>query len=304
MRGRHSGFTLVELLVVIAIIGILVALLLPAVQSAREAARRTQCINNLKQVGLALHNFHSAHKKLPPSRYLDDYPSWLVLIMPFVEGGPEYDTWNLDVSYYHPDNARARQATIEVYACPSRRTATVTMDADRDNASDPHFPGGISDYAGNAGNGAADYWVPGSNGTIVVPDTWDSPPDTKWHSDISFKSITDGLTSTILAGEKHVPVEGLNFDGSAYNSDNANNFSRIAGRLVPLAFGEQDQASCGTAPGCPGPCSCDNFGSWHPSVCHFVFGDGRVKPVQTSINPVILDLLTVRNDDTPIPETY
>ncbi len=85
LRRQNEAFTLVELLVVIAIIGILIAMLLPAVNSAREAARRTQCSNNLKQIGLAVQSFHGAHKKVPPARYRDDYPSWFVLIMPFLE---------------------------------------------------------------------------------------------------------------------------------------------------------------------------------------------------------------------------
>lgn len=304
MSTKRHGFTLVELLVVIAIIGVLVALLLPAIQAAREAARRTQCVNNLKQIGLSLHLFHDANNKLPPSRYLDDYPSWLVLILPFIEGSSEYDAWNFEQSYYHPDNAIARQAALAVYACPSRREPTVTVDADRDNSGDPHFSGGVSDYAGNAGNGARNFWVPGSNGTIIVPDTWDNPPDNKWHSDVSFRSITDGLSETILAGEKHVPLGGLNYDGSAYNGDNADNFSRVGGRRVPLALGDSDLSSCGRSPGCPQPCSCDNFGSWHPEVCHFVFGDAHVQGVQVSINPVVLDLLMIRNDGRPIPESY
>ena len=92
-RHLDKAFTLVELLVVIAIIGILIGMLLPAVNAAREAARRTQCSNNLKQIGLAVQTFHSAHEKIPPARYLDDYPSWFVLIMPFLEEGSKLDLW-------------------------------------------------------------------------------------------------------------------------------------------------------------------------------------------------------------------
>jgi len=88
---RQAGFTLVELLVVIAIIGILVALLLPAIQAAREAARRSQCANNLKQLGLACHNFHDTRKTLPPARYRDKYSTWFAFIMPYLEQSNEYD---------------------------------------------------------------------------------------------------------------------------------------------------------------------------------------------------------------------
>ena len=90
-RKRLRGFTLVELLVVIAIIGILIALLLPAVQAAREAARRTQCSNNLRQLGIATHNYHDIHNELPPSTTWWPRFSWLTMLMPFIE---EQNTYN------------------------------------------------------------------------------------------------------------------------------------------------------------------------------------------------------------------
>ena len=94
-HSRPRGFTLVELLVVIAIIAMLVTLLLPAVQSAREAARRTQCSSGLRQIGLALLNFEGAYEKLPPSRFRNRHPSWFALILPFVEGAAEFQQWDL-----------------------------------------------------------------------------------------------------------------------------------------------------------------------------------------------------------------
>src|SRR5687768_7400101 len=101
VRSRHRGFTLVELLVVIAIIGVLVALLLPAVQAAREAARRAHCTNNLKQIGVAVHNFADARKALPPA-YLTGFghATWLVLIMPYLEESELYEVANVSVQYY------------------------------------------------------------------------------------------------------------------------------------------------------------------------------------------------------------
>src|SRR5687767_11805399 len=116
MRSAERGFTLVELLVVIAIIGILIALLLPAVQAARESARRTQCTNNLKQLGLACHNHEDSHKQLPPGNTDQPDPSIasaLVLLMPYLEEAGKYDqfdfTTNIDTS---ATNATARVQNV------------------------------------------------------------------------------------------------------------------------------------------------------------------------------------------------
>ncbi|TWU46276.1 hypothetical protein Poly51_56720 [Rubripirellula tenax] len=126
MRSRHSGFTLVELLVVIAIIGVMVGLLLPAVQAAREAARRMQCSNHLKQIALACHNYQSAFKRLPPSAIVDlsvnatgNNGSWGVhgRILPFLEQGNIYET--VDLSLAWDDQRLIDGLKVPVYACPS-----------------------------------------------------------------------------------------------------------------------------------------------------------------------------------------
>ena len=133
-RLCKRGFTLVELLVVIAIIGILIALLLPAVQAAREAARRSQCTNNMKQLGLALHNYHDVHQSFPPSGILTGdlrvppYPpstasalpyhhTWLVMILPFVEQGPLYDRTDKRLPIW--PQTTIVQTQVPVFLCPS-----------------------------------------------------------------------------------------------------------------------------------------------------------------------------------------
>lgn len=135
-RVKRAGFTLVELLVVIAIIGILVALLLPAVQQAREAARRTQCLNNLRNVGLGLQLYHDSRKEFPPafrikgdveqkvsSQKLGDgtelLPNWSVLILPYIEEQAIYDTANLDEHLYRAENLQVRRHDIGIMRCPT-----------------------------------------------------------------------------------------------------------------------------------------------------------------------------------------
>ena len=108
------------------------------------------------------------------------------------------------------------------------------------------------------------------------------------------------MSKTFLAGEKHYPVTGKDHDGSIYNGDNVNHFPRAAGRIMPLALSLNDNSNCSRAPGCEGPCACDNFGSWHQGLCNFVFLDGHVKPINVSIDPRTLDRLATRADGQPI----
>ena len=119
LAKSRDAFTLVELLVVISIISILIGMLLPAVQASRESARHTSCINNLKQVGLAIQNFESQRKELPPSRNYDHYTTWAFLILPFLEQQRLYEQYDFDEPWDSPNNKIVGNTAIPVYSCPT-----------------------------------------------------------------------------------------------------------------------------------------------------------------------------------------
>ena len=280
MRPRRPhGFTLVELLVVIAIIGILIALLLPAVQAAREAARRTQCQNNLKQIGLAIHNYHDTFKAYPYSR-VDTRETWAVLILPYMELKNLQDLWDFKKNYYSQSDA-VRLVNVAGYICPTRRAPPQISTAGDvlQGTTNPHVPGACGDYAACVGDptGNTDYF-PGQN----------APPPAngifryKSSQLLNTASVLDGLSNTFLVGEKHIPnsMWGKGVDSSILNGDHAGSFKK-AGVGAPLA---------------KGPKGSGQFGSYHPGTCHFVLADGSVKGLSVSIELKNLGRLANRQD--------
>jgi prepilin-type N-terminal cleavage/methylation domain-containing protein len=322
-RRVPSAFTLIELLVVIAIIGILIALLLPAVQKVREAAARIACGNNLKQIGIGIHGYHDVHAELPPHR-LDRYGgvTWAVLLLPHIEQGNFYQRWDLSRWYYDQGQSVAegdeiRQTQVPIYYCPSRRKAPqVSLVGDKPDyswgGSKSHYPGALSDYACAIGSDMAmEYnWPPGigGNGAIILakpPITYkkNTPPRilNPWKSQTRFSNILDGLTNTIIIGDKHVEygrwgtndpanLDATAGDSSAYNGDHPWVNSRVAGPNHPLALSPYDKFV-------------SQFGSYHVGVCQFVMGDGSVRALPNSISGTILSILA-RRDDGLVPPNY
>lgn len=161
-KTSHRGFTLIELLVVISIIAILVGLLLPAVQKVRESAARIQCANNLKQIGLASHNYHNDHDSLPPSRKTSSGATWAVLLLPYMEQANLYQQWSLSDDYY-VQSELARRSVVKNYFCPSRRSApgspsaSIEGDVPQGDPNLSHVPGALGDYAASVGTTGMDF---------------------------------------------------------------------------------------------------------------------------------------------------
>jgi prepilin-type N-terminal cleavage/methylation domain-containing protein len=158
-RGWRGGFTLIELLVVVGIISILVGLTLPAVQQVREAGNRAVCMNNLKQMNLALHMYEGDHKCFPPNRLDNRGATWAVMLEPYLQQHLVYRHWDLEKSYYD-QVPLARTTNLPNYFCPSRRDAStspaLSISGDEPNPG-MHVPGGLGDYAANIGTTGMDF---------------------------------------------------------------------------------------------------------------------------------------------------
>ncbi|MFM8413207.1 MAG: DUF1559 domain-containing protein [Planctomycetota bacterium] len=303
IRSRPAaGFTLVELLVVIAIIAVLIGLLLPAVQAAREAARRLSCNNNLKQVGLAIANHEGTKKVFPkgrdsrspggvpegaPPRLREAY-SWAFRLLPFMEQQSIFDAYVPTAPVHDPANAQAMRTPVAGYFCPSRRAPASDRNFDNNNGSPPAGGTGVAaggDYAANAGA----YY------TYASPDPYEGdeaadPRNAPIHagpihtfSRIRAGQVTDGLSKTFAVGERHLPPVQSSWpsDKVHYNQGDTAFFAadtpttQFRDTLRGLASGPDDRSN-------------RKFGSRHPGITNFVFLDGHVEAI---VNETDFDVL-------------
>ncbi len=304
MTGRtRLGFTLVELLVVIAIIGILVGLLLPAVQAAREAARRMQCSNNLKQIGLAIHNYESANKRFPPGNITEGpccgTPSrtvWSVCILPYLEQTALNGTFNPNLPIEDPANSFLRQQKMPTYNCPSDTVAGQLLVP----ASGPHnnLASMTSSYRGMGGVA----W--GLAGEYIYRRQWDSsdildsncPVQNKgvlhWTGRVNgqsnkfscekFSTITDGSSNTLMVGEYTTTTSPnrTTFWAYAYTSFALSVMTPESRTLIPdynLCVSQGDSNPCKRA-----------FGSFHlGGINQFLKADGSVNGLARTVDMTV-----------------
>ena len=322
-RSNREAFTLIELLVVIAIIGVLVGLLLPAVQQAREAARRASCINHMKQIGIAIHSYNDANKKLPPGGEWEQGAPWralqstgakptgpnrerggvLVRLLPYLEENALYSQIDFEggtVASQMVNGKRVREYVISTYLCPTDIHDGTLEDGSSIRA--------ISNYGANYGPS----WA-GGNGNPNCPcgQNYNSyrPLTNTGHTNpagpfsregnlfvCKFNEITDGLSKTIFFGEVRANCSRHQRRGWAHT----NNGNGLFNTLYPLNYDScsKDVASAG-GDGCGAECNWKTeFGykSLHPGVVNFLMGDGAVTTLPENVDHTAFQLIGCRMD--------
>ena len=319
-RQRHSGFTLIELLVVIAIIAVLIALLLPAVQQAREAARRTQCKNNLKQLGIALHNYHDVFRVFPPGyRMQAGSPSEPigpanVSLLPYLDQKNILDQIDMDLPWYL-QRPEVVALPAPVFVCPSDTSPdpiNIEFLGQLNPPSGATF--GIASYAQSMGWRDALCWSPG----LGAPSTTSKSGVFNHHSNTRFRDITDGTSNTFAIGEAASgfeictgigctnPIPGVSsghswacggagiepfyLDGFRYTGNFGSTVEAINKTPVTDSFYKLSSHLDCRASVDGGPHWVSNFRSFHQGGAQFLFCDGSVHFLSENI-----DMTTYRN---------
>ncbi len=297
-RTSHA-FTLIELLDVITIIGVLIALLLPAVQAAREAARRSQCSNGLKQMGLAMHNYHGTHDTFPPGYItrtqanLPDSPEtgpgwgWGAMILNHLEQEPLYDAANFSLPITDPGSRTVRTATLSVFLCPSSTGGDGPVRLDDASGSTLTADLSPGQYVASAGQWEVGEFPSRNNGIFYR------------NSRVGIRDITDGSSSTLMVGERSRNVADATWVGVIPYARVCTNprwpvkECETANVMVLGHTGPSPDQRWVDVPNYEGA-GPDDFWSLHPGGCNFLLADGSVRFIKGSVNPRIFSFLSTR----------
>jgi prepilin-type N-terminal cleavage/methylation domain-containing protein/prepilin-type processing-associated H-X9-DG protein len=291
-RGKRPAFTLIELLVVIAIIAVLMGLLVPAVQQVREAAARTQCRNNLKQIGLALHSYHDRMKAFPPGYFSNSAPDgsdsgpgwgWAYYLLPDLEQTNLQRQINFALGVGHPANAAPRVAPLAIFLCPSDsppRTFTVS-----DGNGQPLGDVAYGNYLGVNGNGGVSDHAADNDGPFLR------------NRRFRIADIQDGLSNTLFIGERSSTMSYTTWAGAATGGVVPSRRDPAAAEAAPaLVLGH-----CGPhLPNNPLVTDADAFSSGHLQGVNFLFGDGSVHTINSAVATDIYDALATRAGGEPV----
>lgn len=310
-HSSASGFTLVELLVVIAIIGVLVALLLPAVQAAREAARRIKCANNLKQIGIGLHNYESTYKCLP---WGNSYPmvmaspSWSASVLPFIEEQNLYEKFNFNVNLDTAVNSVPVTSAVRTYMCPSdpasrdhlmrgRCTCCGFGSVQRSTGTwyaasmGPVWPGEPCVYCSSPNPAENNFCCQGKN----YGESADGPGMFyRWSACVKFNEATDGLSNVLMVGET-LPTTSMHIAAFTHNLSAC--ATNIPLNTMPTAAQMPREDGDSTSQHNANPHSrFQGFKSLHPGGVQFVFADGAVRQLRANIDYKLYCNLGNRHD--------
>jgi prepilin-type N-terminal cleavage/methylation domain-containing protein/prepilin-type processing-associated H-X9-DG protein len=309
-RQAAAAFTLIELLVVIAIIAILIGLLLPAVQKVREASMTTQCRNNLKQIGLALHNYHDGNGTFPPGHWvvgpLGDggnnstyYSNWAIYILPYVEQDNLYKQYNNNLPNWNPANTAVVQTYLSVYTCPSDRNyKQIVQPGSAPPLQSGNFRYMTGSYRGMSGRSATgfDQWA-GYPSEVIVNLRANAGYRGLLHTDgpatglsgERMTNVSDGTSNTIAVGERttNTTTNRTTFWAFSFNLYN------LSGAFPQSASLLNDYNACNAIASDVAQCKY-GWGSNHPNFINFVFADGSVRGIPTSIDMnIFVNLSTI-----------